>query len=268
MTITRSIFIVVVTAGAMMSIATPARAGTATAPCGPGFAAPLRLGPLANGNPDQAWMALPVVHLWGLDNAGVVQEDGRAILQVRYPEGSINPGRRDAPRGGLGFFLPVPGAHDAREICLSYEVRFPDGFAFARGGKLPGLYGGDAPRGGATDRMEGFSARLMWREAGAGELYLYAPDQAQPYGQSLGRAHFYFRPGHWTQVVEHLRPGVDGHLRLLIDGAEVTSFLGRLPVGSAAGLMMSTFFGGSSPDWASPRDQSASFADITIWLRP
>lgn len=217
-------------------------------------------------------------HVWGRERMAVIamsDETFGHLLRVLYPRGSINPGNHAAPAGGAGFELALPRAGEA--ACLSYRVRFPAGFAFARGGKLPGLYGGDAPRGcSAAGLAQGFSARLMWREDGAGEVYLYAPRRKARCGDSIARGAWHFPTGRWVAVVEEVRlnaPGrADGHLRLWIDGE---SFIDRddLVLRDAAsiavdGLLFSTFFGGSDPSWASPADQSVDFAGAVLWFDP
>ena len=61
-----------------------------------------------------------------------------------YPAGSINPGNKEAPRGGFGFYLRGPKAfQDAlkdglpEEVMMSYAVMFEEGWAWQKGGKLP-----------------------------------------------------------------------------------------------------------------------------------
>jgi len=115
-----------------------------------------------------------------------------------YPEGSINPGNANAPRGGFGWYMAGPGGEwafdTAKEIMFSYAVMFEPGFEFKyvirsprlgwmksnfwfyscrQGGKLPGPYGGTTAEiaygcsGGRQDgRDQCFSLRLMWRENG------------------------------------------------------------------------------------------------------
>lgn len=242
----------------------PARAETS--PCGSGFAPPALLGPSAEESPKRAWMARPVTRLWGIENASLLSENGAPVLRVRYPAGSIDPGNPDTPRGGLGFLLEIAETATAREVCLAYRVRFPSGFAFAKGGKLPGLYGGDAPRGGQGGRDAGFSARLMWRAGGAAELYLYAPGQSSAYGESIGRGNLGFPTGEWVEVVEHLRRGDPAELRVSLQGRELAAVRRPLPDSGVVGLAMSTFFGGNGPEWASPRDQFADFSGFTAWV--
>ncbi len=213
--------------------------------------------------------------LWGRENMTLLPKENDtqgAVLRVRYPKGSANPGRRDTPRGGAGFELTWPTG--AEQQCLSYLVRFPLGFDFVKGGKLPGLFGGDAPRGCvASDLATGFSARLMWRADGQGELYLYAPDRTTRCGESINRGSWVFPSGRWVAISEEIvlnGPGSeDGIARVWIDGKKVverTSLVLREHRDiRIEGLLFSTFFGGSDATWASPRDQYVDFADFRLW---
>ncbi|MBF0307838.1 MAG: hypothetical protein HQL41_19670, partial [Alphaproteobacteria bacterium] len=151
--------------------------------------------------------------------------------------------------------------------CLSYRLRFEPGFAFRRGGKLPGLFGGDAPTGcAAAEGRPGFSARLMWREGGAGELYLYAPGRDSRCGESVARGAWTFVPGRWTRVVQEARPE-EGLLRLWIDGDQVAALARPLGGDGRLGLLLHAFFGGSGESWASPRDQWLEIDDVGLWVQ-
>ncbi len=210
-----------------------------------------------------------VRHAWGQANV----ENRPHGIRVAYPQGSIDPGNDTAPRGGAGLMLHQgPGAHRG---CLSYKVRFADGFQFARGGKLPGLFGGEAPRGCTPEELShGFSARLMWREGGKGELYLYAPGRSTRCGDSIGRGAWVFTPGTWTSIEEEVvmnTPGVaDGAVRVWIDG-QLAIEQEQVALRESAeikvdGLLFSTFFGGHDKSWASPVLQYAEFTDFTLTL--
>jgi hypothetical protein len=207
---------------------------------------------------------------WGRENVAPLPGEPGG-MRIRYPAGSINPGNAEAPVGGAGF-LWTSGAAEAR--CLSYRVRFSEGFDFALGGKLPGLAGGAAPRGCTPAELaRGFSARLMWRPQGAGELYLYAPDRAARCGDSIGRGSWRFTPGAWAEVAQEVilnRPGAaDGVIRLWVNGQRVLERSGLVLREDAAirieGVLFATFFGGNDRRWASPRAQSADFAGLTLW---
>lgn len=78
--------------------------------------------------------------------------------------------------GGFGVWTQHKVNHTA---ILKYSVFFPAGFEFVKGGKLPGLYGGKTGCTGGDLAIDCFSTRLMWREAGQGELYLYVNREAQ-----------------------------------------------------------------------------------------
>ncbi|KLO15741.1 hypothetical protein SCHPADRAFT_248092 [Schizopora paradoxa] len=158
-----------------------------------------------------------------------------SILQVLYPAGSVNPG--NDPVGGADFYASPLNLDGATSVTLEYSVFFPSGFQWVKGGKLPGLYGGHMTCSGGDDATTCFSTRLMWRQDGAGELYLYAPKDAQTkslcqtppfsycdedYGLSIGRGSFNFSTDTWTtlrQTVTLNTPGQqDGGFLLEVDG--------------------------------------------------
>ena len=149
----------------------------------------------------------------------------------------------------------------------------PD-FDFARGGKLPGMYGGAAPSGGqSVSGQPGFSLRYMWRPTGRGEVYAYIADQPNGrYGQSIGRGTIQFVRGKWHRLEQDVvlnQPGTaDGILRVWVDGTLVLErrdipYRTQASIG-IEGLMFNTFFGGHDATWASPRDQKIQIGNITF----
>lgn len=216
--------------------------------------------------------------LLGVDeNVSVLPSaDGKAeILRVRYPKGSVNFGsaKKGRPLGGAAFYAPF-NAGDVS--CIHYKVRFPEGFEFVKGGKLPGLYGGEAPSGGdEVSGTNGWSVRLMWRKDGAGELYEYIVNKKKDYGLSVGRGAFSFPRGRWVAVdleVDINEPGQqDGVARLWIDGKPVIEqsdiVYWTTDRRDDGGLMFSTFFGGSDDSWASPKDQYVDFSDFRLYAK-
>jgi hypothetical protein len=218
-----------------------------------------------------AWLhSLPAYRIWGTRNMAVLQKGPVKVLEVEYPKGSIDPAATSAPQGGAGFIYPSPASFSAG--CLAYDVEFEPGFAFAKGGKLPGLYGGDEPSGGA-DTSRGFSTRYMWRDDGAGEVYAYVPKKSGQYGESISRGAWTFLTGQWQhieqEVIMNQLGSHDGVLRVWVDGTLVVNrsdMLYRLADSvSVAGLMFSTFFGGHDPSWASPRTQTAFFRNFQFF---
>lgn len=219
--------------------------------------------------------------------------DGKPAMQAKYAAGSYN--FQHEPLGGFSFYASGPENVDistATEATFSYSVYFPEGFDFVKGGKLPGIYGGNSDSealscsGGRRD--DGcFSARLMWRTDGAGELYTYLPpsfdenkrvctvkpqsDCNPTYGASVGRGSFKFATGGWTTVAQRVKLNqpnqADGELELFVNGESVINVNGLVLRNSASGKMrgyqMQTFFGGSSSDFATPKEQTAYFADFS-----
>jgi len=224
---------------------------------------------------------------------------GKKALKAHYPKGSYRPGAPDAPKGGISFYAPGPENIDlttAKEATFGYSVMFPEGFEWVKGGKLPGFYGGDDDEvsiscsGGRRD-IRCFSARLMWRPEGAGELYTYLPPYDVPgfevnkkqcdvpnsdcnptYGTSLNRGSFHFKAGEWTTVSQRVKLNTagkaDGELELFVEGKSTVSVSGLIirdsDKGRIRGIQMQSFFGGHDADWATPKDQDIYFADLSV----
>ncbi|MGH3585410.1 MAG: polysaccharide lyase, partial [Pseudonocardia sp.] len=209
---------------------------------------------------------------FGLDISQLVEDPsvpGGRLLRTSYPEGSASRGT-DGPDGGMQAYLELQSPTDV--LDLTYQVRFPEGFDFVKGGKLPGLYGGSENNGGKVpDGTDGFSTRYMWRSGGEGEVYAYLPT-SEEHGTSLGRGCWSFVPGSWTTVRQRVQlntPGTaDGRITVWQDGRMVLD-KGGLDFRSTDelridGVFFSTFFGGGDESWASPSDQHAEFAAFEV----
>ncbi|KAL0945406.1 hypothetical protein HGRIS_000898 [Hohenbuehelia grisea] len=212
--------------------------------------------------------------------------DGKEGIQVRYPRRS---------RQGIHIYARGPSWVDlttAKEVTFGYSIFFEEGFEWNKGGKLPGLYGGDSDRGargcsGGRRSDSCFSTRLMWRPSGAGEFYTYLPQvwenkkqcRVQPkshcnprYGASVGRGSFYFEGGRWNTVTERIRLNdvgeANGEMELFVDGESVISVYGLVlrtsHAGRFRGIQLETFFGGSDSSWGPPRDVDAWFSDFSV----
>ncbi|KAF6758179.1 hypothetical protein DFP72DRAFT_845145 [Ephemerocybe angulata] len=222
--------------------------------------------------------------------------DGRNAMKAHYPQGSYT--FTHSPQGGFSFYTHGHSSvnlADAKEATFGYAAYVPNGFAFNKGGKLPGFYGGDNDNE-ATNCSGGrrsdacFSARLMWRTDGAGELYTYLPpDQSanekicsvepfsecnDTYGASIGRGAFTFPRGQWATVAQRVRLNdigqSNGELELWVNGKSVISVKGLVlrvrNAGRLRGIQFQTFFGGysSQSSWASPETQDAYFSDFSV----
>lgn len=114
-----------------------------------------------------------------------------------------------------------------------------------------------------------WSARLMWRTNGAGELYTYLPPDytenqvvctVPPFstcnsvdGQSIGRGSFTWKTGARTTIAQRVRLNDDGvangELELFVEGVSVINVGGLVIRNSSAGrirgMYFQTFFGGA-----------------------
>ena len=119
-------------------------------------------------------------------------------------------------KGGVGFSWK-PGIQNGTAGCLSYNVKFSDGFDFDQGGMLPGLFGGEEPRHGKA----GFATRFMWAAQGQGGVLATAPG-AGAKGVGLAMGAWGFPAGRWVHVEQEVRlnsAGTDnGSLAIWIDG--------------------------------------------------
>jgi hypothetical protein len=146
-----------------------------------------------------------------------------------------------------------------------------------RGGKLPGLAGGNANTGGhKPNGQDGWSARMMWRPDGKIVQYVYQPDQPGNYGVDypwdFGGYPRYFTPGQWYCVETYVQmnsPGKkDGVIRSWLNGEkalEVKNLRFRdIPSLQIDKMYFSTFFGGADATWAPPADCYADFGKFVI----
>jgi hypothetical protein len=211
---------------------------------------------------------------------------GGQALRVLYGKGSSANTCTDCANPGGGQFytsfaaIGRPALAGAPVLYLRYYVKFPAGFDFGRGGKLPGLYGG--PIGGESGghhSSAGFSTRYMWRDhhvtgsvdkcsktKPCAEVYLYSPQSSQGYGADLGGQWQWQGDGNW-HMVEQRVDRINGDITVWYDGTQVLNDPGALG-GAAdipfAGILFSTFFGGHDTSWGPSQDEAAYFADFAV----
>ncbi len=203
------------------------------------------------------------------------------MLRVVYPQGSIDSGSvatLGTPLGGAQAAIPFSAGATSEVTTLRYYVRPQQGFGPVKGGKLPGLYGGNtsvASGGRDPDGTNGWTARLMWRKDNNGEVYAYLAS-TDGYGEQLGCGNWTWQPGQWTKVQETVSlntPGqANGYILVYINGVPALDATGLTfrTVSSLQinGLYFSTFFGGSDPTWATPQTQYTDFAGFGISSQP
>lgn len=214
---------------------------------------------------------------WGEENLTVIETGDPNfphVLRAVFPAGSASPSvsrEANVPLGGGQFYADL-GMPPQESLRLSYYLRFSDNFDFVKGGKLPGLYGGEGGSGGnIPDGQDGFSTRFMWRAEGDGEVYAYLPTSRR-HGTSIGRGNWRFQPGVWHHLEQEIQlnqPGVaDGRVRVWLDGQLVLDQVGLIfrSVDSLKidGVFFSTFFGGGDASWATPQDVYIDFANFSV----
>jgi hypothetical protein len=214
---------------------------------------------------------------------------GGVALQVAYGKGSSANSCADCPEPGGGqFYTSFAGAGQpalaaASVLYLRYYVKFPAGFDFGRGGKLPGLYGGPPGQESGGHHGQAFSTRYMWRNhpvAGSlgncssslpcAEVYLYTPQLSLGYGRDIGGTWNWQGDGRW-HMIEQRVDRASGDITVWYDGAQVLSAAGVL--GGAAGIpfsgvLFSTFFGGHDTSWGPSANENAYFADFAVSTSP
>ncbi|KAI0937873.1 hypothetical protein AcW1_003915 [Taiwanofungus camphoratus] len=178
--------------------------------------------------------------------------------EAAFPRGSLNPANASAPPGGFGFYLRGPPAFAAQlaraeEVLMGYAVMFEDGWAWGRGGKLPGICA-RARRRVVSARADGFSAQMA------------APARRRT-GARAGASP--------TATHASTCGSCGGEVEVFVDGASVLCATGLVlrtdtaPRARVHGLHFQTFFGGHTPEWAAPQDQRAWFAHVSgALLRP
>jgi hypothetical protein len=217
---------------------------------------------------------------WGWERVRIHKNamSQKPVIGFLYPKGSINPANHAAPQGGASFYVHGGFGQNVNAACLQYRVYFPPKFEFAKGGKLPGLYGGRNVAGesaaGCREGIveDGFSLRYMWREEGAGSLYAYIPGKSESCGKYIGKGSWHFTPGKWTTLEQEVvlnTPGEsNGVVRVWADNKLVIDepHIALRTKDSVAidGIFFVSFFGGKETEWASPKDQLADFADVRV----
>jgi hypothetical protein len=164
----------------------------------------------------------------------------------------------------------------ANEYYLDYEVNFESGWAWVKGGKLPGLVGGTHTSGCADIVKDGWSARFMWHESGGGHFYYYHQNRNSDCGDVINFSGSpTFKIGAWNRITEHVvvnTPGQsDGSAEAWLNGKKVVTKSGIKWRGSVAATVamvdqvsLQTFYGGSTNDWAPSQTTHALFNGFVV----
>ena len=209
-------------------------------------------------------------------------EEHGNVLQLKYPKGCVGPNDNDTPACAGQIIQPLVKAADT--MWSAYDIFFEDGFEFQLGGKLPGLCGGKCYTGNAMPQTgDGWSARIMWRKGGNAVQLIYFMGQSSEYGDDfkwdLGGTipQKQFTTGTWHRIVNKVSmntvsaPGngdkngrvqtwLDGELALDVDTLRLRDY----DTVHVDKFYLSTFHGGSSPEWAPTHDCYIRYDNFTV----
>ncbi|KNC80176.1 hypothetical protein SARC_07455 [Sphaeroforma arctica JP610] len=218
-------------------------------------------------------------------------DSSEKIMQVPILAGTY--GGDQEGSGSQFYTTQLESLWELVAATLEYEVYFDENFDFAKGGKLPGMHGGDRTCSGGhkATGSDCFSTRLMWRENGDGEAYLYLPmslqrnsfcNKCSGYSAgttcdemthcSMNRASFSFRKGQWNKIKMQVWMNTDGNQdgfwnlyhndRLVMSENSLGYRIDKsVPL---SGMYFSTFFGGGSSDYAPVYDTQIDFKGFRL----
>jgi hypothetical protein len=186
-------------------------------------------------------------------------------MGVRLQRNSGAGGSADA-KGGTTFPWAPRALQAKSSACLTFNVLFPAGFDFQRGGALPGIRGANA-----NEPAEGFLARLAWRAKAAGGATILVNESGSTRALPAEREAFQFPTGKWVKLEQEVLLNTpkksDGTLRVWVDGTlaiERTDIAYRAkPDVAISGVSVDVFLGASPDD-----PQAASAKDSRVWLTP
>lgn len=232
-------------------------------------------------NPD-TWASDSRVSLSPANNSFAITKsptDNNNVIKANYAKGSYSGDLSDEQKSATIFkvLFNKNGINigDRDEIYLQYKVYFDKDFQFNKAGILPGLGGGSNVSGGKiADGYNGWSTRLMWQGNKFG-TYSYIPNSYK-YGQEFPWTYrsqsTQIETGTWQCVGLHVKLNDvnqnNGVIESTLNGKRVFNVNSAIFRYSKnlhiSNLLFETFFGGNDATFASPKDQSAYFDDITL----
>lgn len=189
-------------------------------------------------------------------------------IRITHPAGSLQ---------GVEGLKPQIPLEPAKKATLEYDVSFEPGFDFNLGGKMPGLGGGDANRGGTTPDGDGFSARFMFRENGRLVAYVYDMDKKGNWGTDIDTG-VVMEPGQKYTIRQHVElnsgSNNDGKLQvwvngqLVIDRQDMRYVNGDDPKNNVDTLMFHSYYGGNDAEWAARNESTTTIGNIRYKPEP
>lgn len=166
------------------------------------------------------------------------------------------------------------------EAMMEFEVFFDKDFEWVRGGKMHGFISG-SPKTVATGCVQqpknGWSFRLMWRDEGRIELYIYDQSRltnGQRCGITKGSAKNVLTKNKWINIKMYMklntREKSDGIAKLYIDNKLIIErrniqFRGVNNGATIDFISFNTFYGGNDPSWAPSKTTTAYYRGINLY---
>ena len=217
---------------------------------------------------------------YNLKKSNITQFRGEDVVRCWYGRNSGT--SRDPGVGGFSFEA-IPNGMNRDAIVFSWEVFYPNGFQFARGGKFGGVGVGYGAASGGNFSTTGASNRVMWQSDGGVIAYVYPPSglwqkvpglDAKGYGtgffqRELSRS---LKTDSWNKIEIGTKlntfkngvPQADGETSVTVNGKRMvqTGINWRKSEDlKIAKFDIGTFFGGPQP---SPVDQECYFKNFQM----
>ena len=181
----------------------------------------------------------------------------------------------------VSSYTPISSEY-RNEITFEYDVMFENGFEWVRGGKMPGLRGGDinlATSGCVRPQPAGaWSYRPMWKPDGTVILYIYDQSRIKnndACGISTASEKGVLKVNQWLNFKIYMKLNsnanlADGVAKLYVDNKLAVErkdiqFRGIYPGATVDHIMFETFYGGHDPSWAPSKTTYAQFKNPKIY---
>ena len=217
---------------------------------------------------------------YNLKKSNLTQFKGEDVIRCWY---SKNSGTSRNPGVGGFSFEAIPSGMNRDAVVFSWEVYYPSGFNFARGGKFGGVHVGYGAASGGNFSTTGSSNRVMWQTDGGIIAYVYPPSglwQKAPGLDSKGYGTGFFnrelarslKTDSWNKIelgtklntFKNGAPQADGETSVTVNGKRMVQTginWRRSEDLKISAFDMGTFFGGPDP---SPVDQECYFKNFQM----
>ena len=113
------------------------------------------------------------INKYNLKKSVVTTFKGDTVIKCQYDK---NSGTSNDPGVGGCSFTAIPTGMNKDAIVFSWDVYYPKGFQFAKGGKYGGVLVGYGDASGYKHSETGASNRIMWQVDGGIIDYIYPAD--------------------------------------------------------------------------------------------